>query len=159
MRGDIDMANKLSKILLKKMYETMVTIRSFENEALKMNARKLIPGFIHCYIGEEASATGACFALNQHDYIVSNHRGHGHVIAKGCDLRPMMAELFGKATGYCQGKGGSMHIADFKQGIIGANGIVGAGLPIAVGAALAAKMKGKGKVVLCFFGDGASNQG
>lgn len=153
------MKPKLSRDLLKKMYKTMVTIRSFENEALRMNARKLLPGFIHSYIGEEGSATGACCALNDDDYIVSNHRGHGHVIAKGCDLKPMMAELFGKSTGCCHGKGGSMHIADFKKGIIGANGIVGAGLPIAVGAALASKMEAKGEVVLCFFGDGASNQG
>jgi len=137
----------------------MVTIRAFENEVLRMNAENLLPGFIHSYIGEEASATGSCLTLRPDDYIVSNHRGHGHVIAKGCDIKFMMAELFGKYDGYCHGKGGSMHIADFRKGIIGANGIVGAGLPIAAGAGLAAKLENKNKVVLCFFGDGASNHG
>jgi pyruvate dehydrogenase E1 component alpha subunit len=150
---------KLDKNLLKKMYTTMITIRTFEKEVLRMNAKNLLPGFIHSYIGEEASATGACATLTPEDYIVSTHRGHGHVIAKGCELKYMMAELFGKADGYCNGKGGSMHIADFSKGIIGANGIVGAGIPIATGAGLAAKLEKKGRVVLCFFGDGASNQG
>jgi acetoin:2,6-dichlorophenolindophenol oxidoreductase subunit alpha len=145
--------------LLIKMYSTMQTIRLFEKEVLKMNALGFLPGFIHSYVGEEASATGSCLNLRPDDYIVSNHRGHGHVIAKGCEIDRMMAELFGKKDGYCKGKGGSMHIADFSLGIIGANGIVGAGLPIATGAGLAAKLENKGKVAMCFFGDGASNHG
>jgi TPP-dependent pyruvate/acetoin dehydrogenase alpha subunit len=145
--------------LLEHMFRVMVTIRLFEQEALKWNSKKKIPGFLHSYIGEEASAAGICLSLNPNDYIVSNHRGHGHLIAKGCSLSPMMAELFGRVTGFCRGKGGSMHIADFSSGILGANGIVGAGLPISVGAGLACKLEAQGRIVVCFFGDGASNQG
>jgi TPP-dependent pyruvate/acetoin dehydrogenase alpha subunit len=150
---------ELSEEILIDLYRTMKRIRSFEQEVIRLNSRQLLPGFIHSYIGEEASATGACKSIMPDDFIISNHRGHGHLIAIGCNLKPMMAELFGKVSGYCSGKGGSMHIADFKRGIIGANGIVGGGLPIACGVGLAAKLDNKGRVVLCFFGDGASNQG
>jgi len=118
-----------------------------------------MPGFVHLYLGQEAVAVGACAGLNDDDYITSTHRGHGHIIAKGGDLKRMMAELYGKATGYNKGKGGSMHIADPGLGILGANGIVGAGLPIATGAGLSAKLRKSGQVAVCFFGDGASNQG
>lgn len=141
------------------MLTTMVKIRQFETRVQDFFAAGKIPGFVHLYIGEEAVATGACAALTGQDYITSTHRGHGHLIAKGGDLKKMMAELFGKKTGYCKGKGGSMHIAAIELGILGANGIVGGGGPIANGAALAAKYKGLDSVAVCFFGDGASNQG
>lgn len=141
------------------MLATMVKIREFETKVQEFFAAGKIPGFVHLYIGEEAVATGTCAALKVDDYITSTHRGHGHLIAKGGDLKLMMAELFGKRTGYCKGKGGSMHIADVELGILGANGIVGGGGPIANGAALAAKYKGLDTVAVCFFGDGASNQG
>jgi pyruvate dehydrogenase E1 component alpha subunit len=141
------------------LYQTMLRIRRFEEKVVDLYARQLIPGMIHLYIGEEAVATGVCANLRANDYISSTHRGHGHCIAKGGDLRYMMAELFGKATGYCKGKGGSMHIANFDLGILGANGLVGAGLPIAGGAGLSSKMQGKDQVSVCFFGDGACNQG
>lgn len=141
------------------MYTNMLTIRRFEEKVIEYFASGSIPGFVHLYIGEEAVATGACANLRDDDYITSTHRGHGHLISKGGDLNLMMAELFGKETGYCKGKGGSMHIADLDLGILGANGIVGGGPPIATGAALAAKYKGTDQVVACFFGDGASNQG
>ena len=144
---------------LSKLYRTMLRIRLFEQEVILLNQKQMVPGFIHSYIGEEATAVGACAALGDDDYIVSTHRGHGHLIAKGCDLRLAMAELFGKVDGYCRGKGGSMHIADARRGVIGANGIVGAGMPIACGAGLAAQLEKNRRVVLCFFGDGASNQG
>ena len=141
------------------MLATMVKIRQFETKVQEFFAAGKIPGFVHLYIGEEAVATGTCAALTDQDYITSTHRGHGHLIAKGGDLKQMMAELFGKKTGYCKGKGGSMHIAAVELGILGANGIVGGGGPIANGAALAAKYKGLDNVAVCFFGDGASNQG
>ena len=141
------------------MYRTMQTIRQFESRVKEIFQEGKIPGFVHVSIGEEASATGVAAALTDTDYITSTHRGHGHLIAKGGDVKPMMAELFGKKTGYCKGKGGSMHIANFALGILGANGIVGAGLPIATGAGLAAKVRGSGEVAACFFGDGASNEG
>jgi pyruvate dehydrogenase E1 component alpha subunit len=118
-----------------------------------------IPGIVHSYIGQEAVATGVCTNLRRDDRIISNHRGHGHCIAKGADINKMMAEIYGRKTGYCKGKGGSMHIADFSIGMLGANGIVAAGLPIAAGAALAAKLEGGDKVVVVFFGDGATNEG
>ena len=118
-----------------------------------------IPGGVHAYIGQEAVAVGVCAALRRDDKITSTHRGHGHTIAKGADMKRMMAELFGRSTGYCHGKGGSMHIADFSVGMLGANGIVGGGLPIATGAALAAKLEGSDRVAVAFFGDGASNEG
>ena len=135
------------------MFSTMTKIRLFETELQKLFAAGKIPGFVHLYLGEEAVATGACAALKKTDMITSTHRGHGHCLAKGGDLKLMMAEIYGRSTGYCKGKGGSMHIADFNIGILGANGIVGGGGPLAVGAALS-----KG-VCACFFGDGASNQG
>ena len=151
--------NGLGKDRLLDMYRTMQTIRQFESRVKDIFQEGKIPGFVHVSIGEEASATGVAAALTDTDYITSTHRGHGHLIAKGGDVKPMMAELFGKKTGYCKGKGGSMHIANFELGILGANGIVGAGLPIATGAGLAAKVRGSGEVAACFFGDGASNEG
>ncbi len=148
-----------SKKTLVHMYETMNKIRMFELKLQEFFAAGEIPGFVHLYLGEEAVATGACAALNDTDAITSTHRGHGHLLAKGGDLKLMMAEIFGRSTGYCKGKGGSMHIADMDLGILGANGIVGGGGPLAVGAALAAKYKKTDHVAVCFFGDGASNQG
>ena len=149
----------MNKQVVGELYRTMVRIRLFEEEVILLNQKQMVPGFIHSYIGEEATAVGACAALHADDYIVSTHRGHGHVIAKGCEVKLAMAELFGKVDGFCRGKGGSMHIADARRGVIGANGIVGAGMPIACGAGLAAQLENNGRVVLCFFGDGASNQG
>ncbi|MFQ6026313.1 MAG: thiamine pyrophosphate-dependent dehydrogenase E1 component subunit alpha [Dehalococcoidia bacterium] len=144
---------------LLEMYRKMVTIRTFDRLAVEEFHAGNIPGVVHAYIGEEAVAVGVCTALRREDRITSTHRGHGHTIAKGADLKLMMAELFGRSNGYCHGKGGSMHIADFSVGMLGANGIVGAGLPLATGAALAAKLEGKGGVAVSFFGDGASNEG
>jgi pyruvate dehydrogenase E1 component alpha subunit len=141
------------------LYRGMVRIRRFEEKVSELFSKGLIPGFVHLYIGEEAVAVGVCANLTKNDYITSTHRGHGHCIAKGADLRRMMAELFGKKTGYCKGKGGSMHIADYSSGILGANAIVGANIPIAAGAAFAAKSKGTNHVAVAFFGDGASNTG
>jgi acetoin:2,6-dichlorophenolindophenol oxidoreductase subunit alpha len=141
------------------MYKTMVTIRGFEEKAFDLFKRGLVRGSIHFYIGEEAMATGACGAIQPGDAITATHRGHGQCIAKGANVNLMLAELLGKATGYCKGKGGSMHIADVDAGILGANGIVGGGIPLATGAALAFRLQKAPKVVLCFFGDGASNQG
>ena len=141
------------------MYRTMVRIRTFEERVSKEFASGNIPGFVHVYIGEEAIATGACANLRRDDYITSTHRGHGHLIAKGGKPDLMMAELFGRKTGYCHGKGGSMHIADTELGILGANGIVGGGITIAGGAALSAQMRGTDQSVICFLGDGASNRG
>lgn len=151
------MAVEKEKLL--EMYTRMLTIRRFEEKVKELLYAAQLPGFAHAYIGEEAVAVGACSALEDSDYITSTHRGHGHCIAKGADLKRMMAELLGKKTGYNKGKGGSMHIADFGVGILGANGIVGAGPPIATGAGLAAKLRESGQVTVCFFGDGASNQG
>jgi acetoin:2,6-dichlorophenolindophenol oxidoreductase subunit alpha len=141
------------------MYKTMVTIRGFEEKAFDLFKRGLVRGSIHFYIGEEAMATGSCGAIEPGDAITATHRGHGQCIAKGAKVNLMLAELLGKATGYCKGKGGSMHIADVEAGILGANGIVGGGIPLATGAALAFKLRKEPKVCLCFFGDGASNQG
>ncbi len=149
----------VNKETLINMYTKMLTIRRFEERAVREFAEGAIPGFIHSYIGQEAVAVGVCTQLRLDDRIVSNHRGHGHCIAKGADLRRMMAEIYGKKTGYCKGKGGSMHIADFSIGMLGANGIVCAGLPIAVGAALAAQLEGSDRVTVVFFGDGATNEG
>ena len=149
----------LSKNEMVSLCKTMVTIRLFEEKIKDLYARGLVPGLAHLYIGEEAVATGVCAHLKKEDYITSTHRGHGHVIAKGAELKYMMAELFGKKTGYCKGKGGSMHIADITIGILGANGIAGGGIPIAVGSALSSKMRKKDQVTVCFFGDGASNNG
>jgi len=150
---------KLTKQILKDMYKKMVLIRSFECKVAEMYKDGKIGGFLHTCQGQEAIAVGTCFNLTKEDYITSTHRGHGHVIAKGGDIRKMMAELFGKRDGYCNGKGGSMHIADLDLGILGANGIVGAGIPIATGAALACQKLYPGRVCVCFFGDGASNRG
>jgi len=141
------------------LYEIAYKIRQFESKAYEVFALNKIPGTMHLYLGEEAVATGVCGNLTDKDYITSTHRGHGHAIAKGADVKKMMAELFGRTTGYCKGKGGSMHIADFSIGMLGANGVVGGGIPIAVGAGLTCKLKYPGRVVACFFGDGASNQG
>jgi acetoin:2,6-dichlorophenolindophenol oxidoreductase subunit alpha len=149
----------LNKQTLIDLYTTMLTIRRFEERALhEFNAGNLF-GFVHSYIGQEAIAAGVCAHLTRQDRIVSNHRGHGHCIAKGADMKRMMAEIYGKKTGYCKGKGGSMHIADFSIGMLGADGIVGAGLPIASGAAFAAQLEKKGNVAVVFFGDGACNEG
>ena len=141
------------------LFRTMLTIRRFEERVSLEYARGSILGYVHLYIGQEAIATGVCNNLRINDRIVSSHRGHGHSIAKGADIKRMMAEIYGKRTGYCKGKGGSMHIADFSIGMLGANGIVGAGLPIAVGAGLAAQLEKKGQVAAVFFGDGASQEG
>lgn len=139
--------------------ETMWTARRFEEAVDQLFARGLMHGTMHLSIGQEASATGTCLALNDDDLITSTHRGHSHCIAKGADLVRMMAELLAKDSGYCRGRGGSMHIADVATGNLGANGIVGGGIPIAVGAALAQQLTGSGKVVVSFFGDGAANEG
>jgi TPP-dependent pyruvate/acetoin dehydrogenase alpha subunit len=148
-----------SKEKMIEMLRTMITIRLFEEKIIDMYARGLVPGLAHLYVGEEAVAAGVCASLRKEDYITSTHRGHGHVIAKGAELKYMMAELFGKKTGYCKGKGGSMHIADVDLGILGANGIAGGGLPLAVGAGLSAKLRKTDQVTACFFGDGSSNNG
>ena len=141
------------------MLRQMLTIRSFEERASADYHAGDIYGVVHCYIGEEAVAVGVCAALEPRDQIVSTHRGHGHCIAKGADLKRMMAELYGRRTGYCKGKGGSMHIADFNIGMLGANGIVAAGMSIVTGAGLAAQLEGQGRVAVSFFGDGAANAG
>jgi pyruvate dehydrogenase E1 component alpha subunit len=141
------------------MLKTIIKIRRFEEKTIQLYQIAKIWGYLHPYIGEEAIATGTCAALSKADYIVSTHRGHGHSIAKGADLNRMMAELLGKATGYCKGRGGSMHIADTELGMLGANGIVGGGIPISVGAGFTCKMEGKSRVTICFFSDGAANNG
>ena len=150
---------KVNKEKMLEMYKTMVTIRKFEEKVAKLYASGDITGAVHLYTGEEAIATGVCANLRSDDYITSTHRGHGHLIAKGGKLDLMMAELFAKKTGYCKGKGGSMHICDMSLGIIGSNGIVGAGLVISVGAGQTCKVNNKGQVCVCFFGDGAANRG
>ena len=141
------------------MYERMQLIRVFETRVSTEFGKGKIPGFVHLYAGEEAVAVGICANLTDADYMTSTHRGHGHCVAKGVDVRGMMAELFGKATGICKGKGGSMHIADMDKGMLGANGIVGGGPPLACGSGLTAKTNGTDQVTICFFGDGASEQG
>ncbi len=143
----------------RQMLRQMLTIRRFEERASADYLAGKIHGVVHCYIGEEAVAVGVCSALERSDRIISTHRGHGHCIAKGADLNRMMAELYGRQTGYCKGKGGSMHIADFGIGMLGANGIVVGGIAIVTGAGLAAQMEGSGAVAVSFFGDGASNAG
>jgi pyruvate dehydrogenase E1 component alpha subunit len=152
-------AMNLSGTELLGAYRKMVSIRAFEERVHKENQTGEIPGFVHLYAGQEANAVGMCMHLDDGDVISSTHRGHGHCIAKGCDIEAMMQELYGKAGGLCGGKGGSMHIADLDKGMLGANGIVGGGPPLVVGAALSAKTLGTGKVAVCFTGDGASNQG
>ncbi len=149
----------IPKKKLVQMYSGMLRIRHFENRVKDLFAAGEMPGFVHLYLGEEAVAVGACSALKDDDYITSTHRGHGHILAKGGEMKYMMAELYGKATGYNKGKGGSMHIAWPKLGILGANGIVGGGIPIATGAAFSAKYRKSGQVAVCFFGDGAASEG
>lgn len=150
----------VSKEQAAKFYDTMCTIRYFEESVKRDFLNGEIPGFVHLYIGEEAIATGACAALRDTDLIESTHRGHGHCVAKGADVNAMMAEIFGKEAGLCKGRGGSMHIADFSVGMLGANGIVGGGFNLATGAAMASKMILKNDTVsVVFFGDGASNRG
>lgn len=148
--------NKEKKL---KLYEDMYRLRRFEENVRDLFAEGKIPGFVHLYIGEEAVAVGVCAALHKDDYITSTHRGHGHMVAKGADTNRMFAELFGKATGYNKAKGGSLHVAAPEIGVLGANGIVGGGIPIATGAAMTAKLKKNGRVAVSFFGDGGSNQG
>ena len=142
-----------------KILARMVRIRLFEEQLQQLFSKGQLPGFVHLYVGEEAIAVGACSVLRDDDKITSTHRGHGHLIAKGAEPALMMAEIMGKRTGLCQGKGGSMHIADYSLGILGANGIVGGGIPIATGSALADSVLGRDTVTVCFFGDGAANQG
>jgi len=149
----------MDKDLLMEMLRRMLRIRYFEEEVIQLVQRGEVVGAAHCYIGEEAVAVGACAALRDDDYMTGNHRSHGHPISKGGDVRRAMAELLGKRTGYCKGKGGSMHLADFSIGILGESGILGSALPVAVGAALATKMRHEDRVVVAFFGDGASNEG
>ncbi len=141
------------------MHRRMVRIRAFEEQAGKLSESGKVPGALHLYVGEEAVAAGFMVHLSKDDQITSTHRGHGHLVAKGGDLGKMFAELFARSTGYCKGKGGSMHISDVELGMLGANGIVGAGPPIAIGAAFSNKYRGTSNVTCCFFGDGASNEG
>ena len=147
------------KALYLEMFRRMLLIRYFDEAAVDLVANGEIVGAVHTYIGEEAVAVGACAALNDDDYVTGNHRSHGHPIAKGADVNRAMAELFGKQTGYSKGKGGSMHLADFSVGILGESGILASALPVAAGAALASKMRSNQRVVIPFFGDGASNEG
>jgi pyruvate dehydrogenase E1 component alpha subunit len=144
---------------LRDVYKVMKRIRIFEEKTSQLFAEGKIPGFIHVSIGQESVAAGVCTQLKETDYVITNHRGHGHMIAKGADIKKMMAEIFGRVDGYCKGRGGSMHIADSSIGVLGANGIVGGGIPIANGAAFSAQYRGTDQVVVCFFGDGATNQG
>ncbi|BDB99112.1 thiamine pyrophosphate-dependent dehydrogenase E1 component subunit alpha [Saccharolobus caldissimus] len=153
------MLPSIPKEKLLEMYKKMLLIRYHELTAKELFASGKIPGFVHLYVGEEAVAVGVISALREDDYITSTHRGHGHCIAKGLDVKRMLAEIMGKRTGVCKGKGGSMHIFDFSKGMLGANGIVGGGAPHAVGAALASKLKGLDRVAVAFIGDGAMNQG
>jgi TPP-dependent pyruvate/acetoin dehydrogenase alpha subunit len=158
LAGEGKFANPGSRELMAR-YETMLKIRRFEERAIGLFKDGELPGFIHSSVGQEGVAAGVMGALREDDYITSTHRGHGHIIAKGGELGPMMAELMGKRTGYCKGKGGSMHIFSLGLGVLGANGILGAGQPIAVGAALSARLRGTDQVVATFFGEGASAQG
>ena len=149
----------LEKGKMIKIFRKMLEIRHFEEKVYDLYGQNLVPGTIHLYAGQEAVATGVCANLRKDDYITSTHRGHGHCIAKGANLGKVMAEILGKKTGYCKGKGGSMHIADFSIGMLGATAVVGAGIPIAAGAGLSIKLRKTDQVVACFFGEGASNQG
>jgi acetoin:2,6-dichlorophenolindophenol oxidoreductase subunit alpha len=144
---------------LRMHFRTMLRIRAFEEAAEEGSKSGEITGAVHLSIGQEAVASGVCLNLAKHDYVVSNHRGHGHAIAKGAELTPMLAELFGRRDGLCGGKGGSMHVADFSIGLIGSNGVVAAGIPIAVGAAQSSRLQRNGRATVCFFGDGAVNRG
>ncbi len=169
MSQPIHPLNDYARDLLAEFFRRMVLVRQFELRAIEERRAGLIPGFIHSCVGQEATAVGACLALEQddaplrdaplRDVITSTHRGHGHLIGKGGDPRYMMAELAARAPGYCLGRGGSLHISDFDLGILGANGIVAGGIPITVGAALAFKLRGEKRVALSFFGDGAVNEG
>jgi len=150
---------EVDKQTLLQMYRNMLRIRYFEERLAEESAQGNIPGLLHLYVGEEAVAVGACTPLTKEDYITSTHRGHGHCIAKGGELKRMMAELFAKETGYCKGRGGSMHIAAPEIGIVGCSAIAGAGIPIAAGVGLSIKMRGSNQVCVSFFGDGASNTG
>lgn len=141
------------------LYRQMLTIRAFERKVLECHQKGLIQGAAHTYIGMEAVAVGICAALRDDDYVTSTHRGHGHAVARGLEVHRMLAEILGRVTGYCRGKGGSMHIADVGAGMLGADGIVGGGIPIAVGAAMGCRALKRDRVVACFFGDGACNQG
>jgi TPP-dependent pyruvate/acetoin dehydrogenase alpha subunit len=141
------------------LWRTMATIRAFEERVAREFRTGEMPGFVHMYIGEEGVAAGVCANLGDADYITSTHRGHGHAIAKGCDPKAMMAEIYGRETGLCKGRGGSMHVADFGRGMVGANAIVGGGIALATGAALSAQVRGTDQVAVSFFGDGAANQG
>ena len=149
----------LTKEKMIDLYATMKKIRLFEEKVAELFAEGKLPGFVHLYAGEEAIGVGVCAHLTDRDYITSTHRGHGHCIAKGVEINSMMAEMYGKATGACKGKGGAMHIADVDKGMLGANGIVGAGGPLACGSGLMAKTLGTDQVTVCFFGDGAAEQG
>jgi len=153
-----ELPKDLSSDELINLYKKMLIIREFEQRITK-DRGKIKSILVHAYTGEEAIAVGACAAINNNDYITSTHRGHGHFIAKGGDVNSLMAEIYGKEGGICKGRGGSMHVADYSKNMLGANGIVGAGPPLALGVALASKMRNEGKVVLTFFGDGAANQG
>ena len=149
----------VGKKTLVELYTRTLKIRLFEEKVWDLFGQNLVPGTLHLYLGQEAVAAGVTVAMKQSDWIQSTHRGHGHVIAKGADMKAALAELLGKASGSCKGKGGSMHITQFDVGVLGATGVVASGLPIAVGAGLSAKMRGTDEVVACFFGDGASNNG
>ena len=150
---------KMEKEQARWIYKTMNDIRFFEEKVHKIFSDGRIPGFVHLYVGEEAVATGVMSQLNDDDYITSTHRGHGHAIAKGCDLNGMMAEIMGKRDGLGHGKGGSMHVAEIDKGMLGANGIVGGGFGLAIGASISIINQGKDNVAVCFFGDGAANEG
>jgi len=156
---DVPTATTIDRDTLLGLFRTMLKIRLFEQRVAKEFRTGEIPGFVHMYVGEEAVAAGVCANLEHDDYVTSTHRGHGHCIAKGCDLRAMMAEIYGREDGLCKGRGGSMHIADFSRGMLGANAIVGGGIALATGAGLASSVRSSGQVAVAFFGDGAANQG
>jgi pyruvate dehydrogenase E1 component alpha subunit len=155
----VDEVTPATRELVLDLHRRMVRIRRFEERAGKLVESGEMPGFLHLYVGQEAVAAGVCSALTDADQITSTHRGHGHAIAKGAEFRPMFAELYGKTTGYCMGRGGSMHIVDMNRGMLGANAIVGGGIPIALGAAFASQYRNDGTVAVSFFGDGATNIG
>ena len=155
----MEMKERYASDILAEFFRRMTLVREFELRAIEERRGGLIPGFIHSCVGQEATAVGVCLALSQEDVITSTHRGHGHLIAKGGDPKYMMAELAARSPGYCKGRGGSLHIADFTLGILGANGIVGGGIPMATGAALGFQMRKEKRVAVAFFGDGATNEG
>ena len=157
--GENEMPSEAQPAALVELYSQMALIRAFETRVTALYRDSEIPGFVHTSLGQEAVAVGVCAALRDDDYLATTHRGHGHCLAKGAEVDGMMAELFAKATGLCRGKGGSMHVADPARGVLGANAIVGASIPLAVGAALSSKLLGQGRVAVAFFGEGAVNQG